>query len=288
LCRIFSDVPATRAEDIMDLLTGSNDLGTLGLGLLIAGAAAGLFSGVLGRGAGLILVPALYLALSAAGVAAELRLHLAMGTTLACLLPLALAGLAAELRSVDWKLAKAVIGPLVIGVVSGAAYAAWASSPTLALIFAAVALTTAALTVLVKDKRSGTAPRGIAAAGLAFGYGAVASAMGLGGGAFGVPVLMLCRMSRARASAMAALFATIIAGVGALAAVLFGWDAHGLPKYSFGYVNLLAFGIIAPVAFATAAIGRHYAEALEAKRLHLLFAGFVVLSTAKMVWDVVG
>ena len=270
----------------MDLLTGSNDLGTLGLGLLIAGAAAGLFSGVLGRGAGLILVPALYLVLSAAGVAANLRMHLATGTALACLLPLALAALAAEVRSVDWKLAEAVIGPLVIGIVSGAASAAWASSPTLALIFAAVALTTAALTVLVKNKNSGASPRGIVAAGLAFAYGAVASAMGLSGGAFGVPVLMLCRMPRARA--MAALFATIIAGVGALAAVLFGWDAHGLPQYSFGYVNLLAFGIIAPVAFATAAIGRHYAEVLEAKRLHLLFAGFVVLSTAKMVWSVVG
>jgi len=119
--RFFSDVPATRAEDIMDPVTGSNDLGTLGLGLLIAGAAAGLFSGVLGRGAGLILVPALYLALSAAGVAAELRLHLAMGTTLACLLPWRWPGWPPSSGSVDWKLAKAVIGPLVIGVVSGAA-----------------------------------------------------------------------------------------------------------------------------------------------------------------------
>ena len=270
----------------MDLLTGSNDLGTLGLGLLIAGAAAGLFGGVLGRGAGLILVPALYLVAQAAGVAANLRMHLAIGTALACLVPLSLAALSSEVRSVDWKAAKPVIGPLVIGIVSGAAYAAWASSPTLALVFAAVALSTAALTVLVKTETAGAAPRGIAGAGLAFAYGAVASAMGLGGGAFGVPVLMLCRMPRA--NAMAALFATIIAGVGALAAVLFGWDAHGLPKYSFGYVNLLAFGIIAPVAFATAAIGRHFANDIETKRLHLLFAGFVVLSTAKMVWDVVG
>jgi len=277
---------AARAEGVTDLLTGNNDLGTLGLGLLIAGAAAGLFSGVLGRGAGLILVPALYLVLSAAGVAADLRMHLAIGTALACLLPLSLAALSSEVRSVDWKAAKPVIGPLVIGIVSGAAFGAWASSTTLALIFAAVALTAAALTVLVKRETAGTPPLGIAGAALAFAYGAVASAVGVGGGSFGVPMLTLCRTKHP--PAMAALFATSVAVVGAIAAVLFGWNASRLPQYSYGYVNLLAFGIIAPVAFATAAIARHYAEAIEAKRLHLLFAGFVVLSTVKMVWSVVG
>jgi uncharacterized membrane protein YfcA len=85
----------------MDLFTVSNDSGTLALGLLIAGAAAGLISGVLGRGGVLLLVPALFLAAHALGIAPGLAFPLAAGTALAAMLPVTAMALADTTKQLD-------------------------------------------------------------------------------------------------------------------------------------------------------------------------------------------
>ena len=61
-----------------------------------------------------------------------------------------------------------------------------------------------------------------------------------------------------------------------------------LPAYSYGYVNMRVFGIIAPVAFGASAQASHVSEATDIKRLRALFALFVAVTTAKMIWDAVG
>jgi len=104
----------------MNFLTGSNDLGTLGLGLLIAGATAGLFSGVLGRGAGLILVPALFLVARALGMAPALAMPLAAGTALACLVPLTLMALAGRTSGLNRAAVLLWALPVAAAVAGGA------------------------------------------------------------------------------------------------------------------------------------------------------------------------
>jgi uncharacterized membrane protein YfcA len=99
-------------------------------------------------------------------------------------------------------------------------------------------------------------------------------------------LLRLC--GSARASGTATGFAAIICAVGAAASVFAGWDVHGLPQYSYGYVNLMGFGIVAPVMYAASRAGAHYAGAIEAKRPRASFALFVILIAGKMVWDVLG
>lgn len=270
----------------MNLLTGSNDLGTLGLGLLIAGAAAGLFGGILGRGAGLILVSALFLVARSAGIGFDPAMRLAAGTSFACLVPLTLGLLAARGRSVDWAVARRWVPWLMAGTAAGLALALRVPGARLALVFAGVAVAAAAMGIWVKD-RDGAEPRGFGGA-LALIYGALAGALGLSGAAFGTPLLMLHGVPRARAEATAALFAVVISAAGAIAMAISGYGVAGLPKYSIGYVNLLAFGVAAPVAFATSLIGAHFAVEIETKRLRLLFAVVALWCAARVVWSVVG
>lgn len=271
----------------MDFLTGSNDLGTLGLGLLIAGAAVGLFGGILGRGAGLILVSALFLVARSAGIGTDLALRLAVGTSFACLVPLSLGLLATHGRSVDWAAARRASAPLALGIAAGTWFGLTIPQPSLAVVFAATAIGAAGLAVWVSVPHD-RAPSPIAGAVIAFLQGGLASALGIGGGSFAAPVMMLNGTAHDKAKATASLFAVPIAAAGALVAVASGWNVHGLPKYSYGYVNLLAFGVIAPVAFATSLIGAHFAPEIDTKRLQPLFALLVVASAARMMWDVAG
>lgn len=276
----------------MGLFTGSNDLGTLGLGLLIAGVVSGLAAGTLGLGGGLVIVPVLYHVLGSAGVPETLRMHLAVGTSLAILVPGSLSSLSSQVKknAVDWVLFKRWAAPLLIGVAGGAAFSALAPGAVLALIFGIVALPVAVLLGVGPERWRLTdhPPHGILGAGLAFGIGGLSALMGIGGSSIAVPAMSTCGMPRSRAVGTASAFAVMVSAVGAVAAVVAGWEVRGLPAYSYGYVNLLAFGIIAPVAFGASALALHLGDATDGKRLRGLFALFVAVTAAKMVWDVVG
>lgn len=276
----------------MDFLTGNNDLGTLGLGLLIAGAAAGLFTGMLGAGGGLILIPVLYHVLGALGVSEAVRLHLAAGTALLCLLPTTLASLSGQVKAkaIDLELLKRWAIPLGLGAIGGVGLALVLSIDLLAMIFGATAILVALWMALAKDswRIAAKPPGALGGVILPFGFGALASLMGISGASLFSPLLQLSGLPRQRALGTATGLATIVCAVAALAYAVSGWTLLGLPKYSYGFVNLMAFGIAAPVMYATSTISARYAGAVEAKRPRATFALFVLISVGKMLWDVLG
>lgn len=272
----------------MDFLSGSNDLGTLGLGLLIAGAAAGLFSGVLGRGAGLILVPALFLVALSAGLRPDSAIHMAVGTSFLCLVPLTLAHAGTVKPGATTR---RLMLPVLAGLVAAAGLTMLfhrLSGIVLIYLFAAASLVAVVLTVAVDPARVRSEGRDVAAAIVAFLGTLVSGLTGLSGTALTTPALTATGVPPKDAAGAAAWFAIPITIAGAIAALVAGWGVEGLPRYSYGYVNLLAFGIAAPVAFATNLIAAHYADAIEAKKLRLLFAAFVLFSAARMLWSILG
>ena len=76
----------------------SSELGTLALGLVIAGVVSGLTAGMLGVGGGIVVVPVLYHVLSLVGVDESVRMHLAIGTSLATIIPTAFSSVQAHNR----------------------------------------------------------------------------------------------------------------------------------------------------------------------------------------------
>ena len=110
--------------------------------------------------------------------------------------------------------------------------------------------------------------------------------MGIGGGTMGVPAQTLCGVPIHRAVGTASAFGAIISVPGAIGALISGWGVQGLPPFSFGYVNLMGFAIIAPVAFFTAPLGAHLAHMSDRNRLRKMFAFFVAITAAKMLWEV--
>ncbi|HVZ69714.1 MAG TPA: sulfite exporter TauE/SafE family protein [Rhizomicrobium sp.] len=278
----------------MDVLTAasSGDLGTLALGLVIAGIVGGLVAGMLGVGGGIVIVPVLYHVLAALDVPETLRMHIAVGTSLATIIPTSVSSVRAHNAkgAVDWELLRRWFVPMIVGVAIGSTLAGLASGRALAFVFAGVALPVAVHLAFGGENRriSHQLPRGLVGLLLPAGIGGVSTMMGIGGGTVGVPAMTLCGVPIHRAVGTASAFGAIISIPGTIGSILSGWNVHGLPPYSFGYVNLLGFFLIAPASFLMAPAGAWLAHSTDKKRLRIVFAAFIAVTAARMLYDALG
>jgi len=267
----------------------NGELGVLAAGLVLAGAVSGLTAGLLGVGGGIVVVPVLYHVLSLIGVDEGLRMHIAIGTSLATIVPTSFSSLLAHSRkgAVDWALLRRWAIPMFVGVVVGALVAGYAKGQALALIFAVVAIPVAIHLAFAGEARriSDHLPQGPLGLTLPAVIGGVSTMMGIGGGTLGVPAMTLCGMPIIRAVATASAFGVIVSIPGTIGAIAAGWGAKGLPPYSLGYANLLGFLLIAPISFFAAPFGAQWAHAMDRRRLRMVFALFVAVTAARMLYD---
>ncbi|MBI3677164.1 MAG: sulfite exporter TauE/SafE family protein [Proteobacteria bacterium] len=270
----------------------AGELGTFALGLVIAGVVGGLVAGMLGVGGGIVVVPVLYHVLALLGVDENIRMHIAVGTSLATIIPTSFSSLSAHNKkgAVDWELLRRWVAPMVIGVLIGSALAGIARGQWLALFFASVALPVAIhFAFWGETKRiSDHLPTGLGRFLLPAGIGGVSTMMGIGGGTVGVPAMTLCGVPIHRAVGTASAFGAIISIPGTIGSIIAGWGVAHLPPYSFGYVNVLGFLLIAPVSFFAAPFGAHMAHTMDRRRLRMVFAGFIAITAARMFYDALG
>ena len=266
----------------------SGDLGTLALGLVATGVVAGLVSGMLGVGGGIVVVPVMYQVLAAMNVPEDLRMHIAVGTSLATIIPTSISSVRAHNKgAVDWTILKRWVAPMFVGVLAGSVLAGYARGQMLTLIFGLVALPFAANMAFGKEswRLSDHLPGGVGGLALPFSIGGISTTMGIGGGMVGVPSMTLCGVPIHRAVGTASAFGAIISIPGAIGVAIAGYGAAGLPPYSLGYVNLLGFLLIAPVSFLMAPAGAAIAHMADKNRLRKMFALFIAIAAAKMLWD---
>jgi len=272
--------------------TSSAGLGVFALGLLLTGLVGGLLAGLLGVGGGIIVVPVLYHVMTVLGVDESVRMHVTIGTSLATIIPTTYSSVVAHSRknAVDWALLKRWSIPMLVGVLAGSALAAWASGRALALVFGIVALPIAVHFAFNGESRriSDRLPGGAAGLALPVFIGGISTMMGIGGGAVGVPVMTLCGVPIHRAVGTASAFGALISVPGTAVAIMTGWQAHALPPWSLGYVNLPGFALIAPTSFFAAPFGAEIAHMVDRRRLRKIFALFIAIISASMLWGAPG
>ena len=117
----------------MDLGMPPGELAVLLAALLAAGFATGLLAGLLGIGGGGILVPVLYEVFGVLEVADEVRMHLAVGTSLAVIVPTSLRSFAGHRArgAVDMDIVSSMALPVIAGVALGAVLARYADEAVL-------------------------------------------------------------------------------------------------------------------------------------------------------------
>jgi uncharacterized protein len=258
-------------------------LGILGLSGVIAGFAAGL----LGVGGGIVTVPVLEYSLRFAGVPEEYRMHVAVATSLAAIIPTSISSARTHHArgAVDWALAKSWGATMVLGAVAGSLLASRASLPVLAGIFGGVALLIAAKMLLPLDdvRVAQDAPRGARGALLGGLIGGISAVMGIGGGTLTVPTLNLCGYPIHRAVGTAAFFGIFISIPGTVGYLLARPPVE-LPWASVGFVSLAGLAVIAPGSMLTASLGARVAHALSRRRLSQAFGVFLLLVGTRMLY----
>ncbi len=263
-------------------------LAPLAAALLAAGVGAGLLAGLLGVGGGIVIVPVLFHMFSVFGVDENARMHVAVGTSLATIIPTSIASLRAHAKrgAVDAGLLRA-LGPAVLaGVVVGTAVAGIVRGNVLTAIFAVVALAVAVNMAFGMERtqiRDGL-PSGWRKLLIGGVIGGISSMMGIGGGSLSVPVLSACRYPIRTAVGTAAAIGLIIALPGAIGFVVTGSGVDGRPSGSLGYVNLIGFALIAPTTMLAAPWGARIAHAVRPDLLRKAFAVFLCLTSLRMIY----
>jgi uncharacterized membrane protein YfcA len=269
----------------MDVLT---ELIPLALAMLLTGAIGGVLAGLLGVGGGIVIVPVLDTALGVYGVDPAIRMHVAVATSLATIIPTSLSSTRAHRGkgAVDEALAR-FWGPWIFaGSILGTVLAAQVGSAVLSTLFGVVALVVAVKMILPLENvhLAQDVPRGVLGPVAPVCIGGLSCMMGIGGGTLSVPVLTLMNHPIHRAVGTAALFGFLISLPGSLGYLIAGWGDPRLPPGSLGYVNLIGLLLIAPVTVVTAPVGASIAHRLSRRQLSLLFGFFLMVVATRMLY----
>ncbi|MEQ6916061.1 sulfite exporter TauE/SafE family protein [Halomonas aquatica] len=253
---------------------------------LLLGAVAGTMAGLYGVGGGLIIVPSLIAAFGWQGVAPEVAMHLAVGTSLATIVVTGSSSAWGHYRrgSIrrDWFLA--MLPGLVLGAIAGVFVAGSLSGGLLGTLFGLFVILVALKMALGRGPRPGGAQSGPAAMGLAgVVVGGVSALFGIGGGTLSVPWLSRCGATMTQAVGTSSACGLPIALFGAATFMVVGWGNPLLPSGAVGFVMLPAFlGIVlASVPFAR--LGVLLAHRLSARALRLSFAALLAVVGLKFL-----
>ena len=253
---------------------------------LAVGAFVGFFAGLLGVGGGLVTVPALAMIFSAQHFPADHVLHLALGTSMAAILFTSISSLREHHRhgAVIWTVVRDITPGILIGTALGTVLARQVSTRALAIFFAAFVVFVAVQMMFnLKPRPSRQLPGRLAVAGVGAGIGAVSSLAAIGGGTLTVPFLTWCNVKVHNAIGTSAAVGFPIALGGAVGYIVNGLSVAELPQWSLGFVYLPALAWLVASSMLTAPLGARTAHRLPVPTLKRIFAGVLVLLSAKML-----
>ena len=260
----------------------------IALAMLATGCVAGVLAGLFGIGGGVVIVPVLEAVLGTVGVDPAIRMHIAVATSLATIIPTSISSARSHHRrgAVNIAVAKRWFGFVMAGAVLGALLAAQMDSRGLAVIFAAVAIFVAIKMTLFPETRNLTdrIPASPWVGVLPTGIGTVSSMMGIGGGILSVMTLRMFNEPMHRAVGTGALFGLAISLPGTVGFMLTGFGDPRLPAGNLGYVSLVGFALVAPATFLLAPLGARIAHALSARKLSILFGIFLIGASARLLY----
>lgn len=264
----------------------------IALPAIAAGILGGTLAGLLGVGGGIVIVPALYLALSLTDMDTARVMQVAVGTSLATIVFTSLSSAWGHYRkgAVDFALLR-LWGPSILaGVVIGALLGGVVSGLVLVGVFAVVALLVACDMILRGGPGTGPARSFSRPVWAAFGVvaGAISAMMGIGGGTVCVPLLNFLGYDIRRAVGTSAAIGFVIGLPGAVTYALTGLGASGLPPLSLGYVNIAAALLIVPLTVPFARLGVAIAHRIPRRGLRLGFGLFLLATSLRMFRDLYG
>jgi uncharacterized membrane protein YfcA len=245
------------------------------IGLLLAGVVIGVLAGLLGVGGGIVAVPVLIEIFDLLDVEAAAVMPLAVGTAQASILIASATAACAHWRAgtIDGPLVKQWLPSLLVGTALGLVLGPHAPAKLLTGLFAVVAAGLGLKMALgPRLLLSAHPPRGAAAHVPPALVGALASALGVGGGTLSTPVLALFSYPIEKAVGAGALFNVVISLPATIAFLAMDWHAAGRPVDAVGDVALFCVAALSIPALFVAPIAARWSTRVPVMLLRLSFA----------------
>lgn len=253
------------------------------------GGGVGVLAGLFGIGGGGLMVPVLTALFTAQAFPPEHRLHLALGTSMAAIVPTAVSSMLAHHRrgGVLWPVVARLAPGVVVGTFAATFVAARLPTRPLAIFFVVfMGYVSYKMMFNRPPQASRTLPSSSALAGVGAGIGSVSALVAIGGGSLTVPFLAWCNVRLQTAIGTSAAVGLPIAFMGALGYALNGLGASGLPAGTFGYVYWPAALGLAAASSLTAPLGARLAHRLPVATLKRSFAVLLFALALHMLYKV--
>lgn len=245
---------------------------------LLIGALAGILAGLFGVGGGLVVVPTLTWLFASQGVATDILLHKAVGTSLAVIVITSLvSGYAHQRRGgVRWPLFLKLAPALSLGALLGAWLADSLSSDSLRVCFSIFEIAVALYLGLdISPSAYRKLPGKVSLAFIGFAVGMISSLVGVGGGTLIVPLFLICNIPIRDAISTSAALAFPIALSGSLGFIFLGAIANDGFTWRSTYVDWHAFALIASASIMFTPLGVRLAHTLPTSILKKAFAALL-------------
>ena len=250
--------------------------------LAIAAAVAGFMAGLLGVGGGIIMVPALYYAFTVLDFDIVTRMHLAVGTSLAIIIPTSIISTLThrEHDAVDFNMVKSFGIFILIGVFFGTFLAVNLKTPALVLFFSIFAFMVGLFFIFLREKLVDN-PKQISnliknISGILIGF--ISIPLGIGGGSLMGPFMRTFGYDIRKSIGTAAAVGFLIAVTGTITMITGGKIIDNVnTPFSLGYINLLGFIVFVPVTMIMARLGAKAVYKIDKKILSKIFGTFLIL-----------
>lgn len=258
--------------------------------LALVGAVAGIVAGLLGVGGGIVLVPAFFYLFTALGYGSDQLMQVCLATSLATIIVTSARSVQSHhgRGAVDWDILRGWALWIGTGALLGVLTAAALRSVVLQGIFGVFGLLIGLWMGFGKAdfRLARSMPTGAAKLAYANAIGFLSVLMGIGGGSFAVPLMGLHGVAIHRAVATAAGFGFLIALPAVMGFLLV--PVADAPPWTFGAVNLPAFGIVVMMTMITAPLGARLAHAMNPRPLKRAFALFIAVMALNMLRKALG
>lgn len=253
---------------------------------LIVGCLAGVLSGLLGIGGGIITVPCFYLIFHLLDYPQTYVMQLAIGTSLAAMVFNTLSSTWAHHKrgNLVWKVFKGMALGLFLGSIIGALIAEWLSTLFLEIIFG-IFLCLLGIYFWRVPHTSEVAPslpKRLFLFLCSSGIGAISNILGIGGGTLIVPFLTTHHMPAKKAIGTSAACSCLITSLGAVSYLILGLkNAHF--SENVGFINIPAFLTVGIVSFLVAPYGAKLTEQFPVSRLRKFFSIILIVTGLSMI-----
>ena len=257
--------------------------------LISSGIFAGFIAGLFGIGGGVVVVPALYYIFTLAEVDESIRMHLAVGTSLANIVPISIISVINHHRRgvVDVGFLKFIFISVLIGVIFGSVAVSSLKGSSLILIYSIILFFVALQFFFWKDqwRFANKFPKTITGHTYGSSIGFLSVIIGVGGGSLSIPVLKLYNFDIREAIGTAAGIGTIVAIPGTIGFMISGYQNDINLPLTFGYVSLVGLILITPMTVIGAPIGVRFAHYISKSKLNRIFGLFILAMSIRFYFE---